>query len=57
MLTVLFVFASDGSGWILHKILWVDLKFAEFSLIRGSSFIELPLCLRYQRLFIEYTQP
>ena len=30
MLTVLFVFASKGSGWILQKILWVDLIFAKF---------------------------
>ena len=45
MLTVLFVFASNGNGWILQKILWVDLEFAKFSPIRGSSFIELPLCL------------
>ena len=42
MLTVLFVFASNGNGWILQKILWVDLKFAKFSPIRGSSFLRCP---------------
>ena len=52
MLTVLFVLASNGSGWILQKILWVDLKFAKFSPICGSSFIELPLCLRNQRYLL-----
>ena len=52
MLTVLFVFASNGSGWILQKILWVDIKFAKFSPIPGSSFIELPLCLRNQRYLL-----
>ena len=51
MLTVLFVFASNGSRWFLQKIIWVDLTFAKFSPLRGSSFIELPLCLRNQRFF------
>ena len=36
--SVLFVFTANGSAWILQKILWVDLKFAKFSPIRGSSF-------------------
>ena len=39
MLTVFFVFAANGSGWILQKILWVDLKFAKFLAIRGSFFL------------------
>ena len=52
MLTVLSVFASKGSRWFLQKIIWVDLTFAKFSPLHGSSFIELPLCLRNQRFFL-----
>ena len=28
ILIILFVFSSNGSGWILQKIMWADLKFA-----------------------------
>ena len=47
MLTGLLMFASNGSGWILQKHL-----VANFLPKRGSSFIELPLCLRNQCYFL-----
>ena len=42
MMSVLTTFASMGSGWVLEKVLKVDVKFARFRRIRGSSYIALP---------------
>ena len=42
MLSILTTFASMGSGWVLEEVLKVDVKFARFRPIRGSSYIALP---------------
>ncbi len=42
MLSVLFIFASGGSGWVVSQINHVDVKMAQFQPIQGSSYIELP---------------
>ena len=47
MLNDPFVFESHGSSLMLQKIIWVDLKFAKFSPMIGSSFFELIVYQRY----------
>ena len=41
MLTVIYNFASHGSGWMLDKIKKVDIKVVKFSPIRASSYLVL----------------
>lgn len=49
MMTSLFNFASQGSGWVLDKIVEGQIKFARFSPIRGSSYIALPASLNSEQ--------
>ena len=42
MPAVLFTFASSGSGWLLEKVLRVNIKFAKYRAASGSSYIDLP---------------
>ena len=42
MMSVLTTFNSLGSGWTLEKVLKVDVKFASFRPILGSSYIAFP---------------
>ena len=42
MLAVLFTFASSGSGWLLEKVLRVNIKFAKYRPASASSYINLP---------------
>ena len=42
VMSLLTTFASTGSGWVLEKVLKVDVNFARFRPIRGSSYIALP---------------
>ena len=42
LLNTLFTFTASGSGWILEKIVNLDVKFATFSPIRGSSYLPTP---------------
>ena len=42
LLNTLFTFTASGSGWILEKIVDLDVKFATFSPIRGSSYLPTP---------------
>ena len=41
MLAVLFTFASSGSGWLLEKVLRVNIKFAKYRPASGSSYVDL----------------
>ena len=42
-LTVLSTFASSGSGGILEKVIKVDVKFAHFRQVNGSSYLAPPM--------------
>ena len=42
MMIVLTTFASNGSGWLLEKIIKVTVNFARYRPITGTSFIVLP---------------
>ena len=42
MMAVLSTFASSGSGWVVEKIIKLDVKFARYRPIRGSSYLALP---------------
>ena len=42
MMAVLSTFASSGSGWVVEKIIKLDIKFARYRPIRGSSYLALP---------------
>ena len=42
MVNTLFTFTASGSGWILDKILELDVNFAAFNPIRGSSYLPTP---------------
>ena len=39
---MLFTFTASGSGWMLDKILGLDVNFALFNPIRGSSYLPTP---------------
>ena len=43
ILTVLATFASSGSGWILEKVIRLDVKFAHYRPVNGSSYLPLPV--------------
>ena len=42
MVEKMFTFASSGSGWLLEKVLRVNIKFAKYRPASGSSYINLP---------------
>ena len=42
MMSILTTFALMGSGWVMKRVLKVDVKFARFRPIRDSSYITLP---------------
>ena len=42
LLNTLFTFTASGSGWILDKIVELEVKFATFNPIRGSSYLPTP---------------
>ena len=42
MKAVLPTFASSGSGWVVEKIIKLDIKFARYRPIRGLSYLALP---------------
>ena len=41
MMAVFPTFASSGSGWVVEKIIKLDIKFARYRPIRGSSYLAL----------------
>ena len=52
MVNTLFTFTASGSGWILNKILELDVSFATFNPIRGSSYLPTPPELDASRLLL-----
>ena len=42
MLDILFMFSSQGSGWILRKVNRLEIKIAAFPPMHASSYIALP---------------
>ena len=42
MLNILFMFSSQGSGWILRKVNRLEIKIAAFAPVHASSYIALP---------------
>lgn len=42
LLSHMSIYATSGSGWIVDKLLKVEIKFTEYSPIRGSSYIPTP---------------
>ena len=42
MLNILFIFSSQGSGWILRKVNRLEIKIAAFAPVHASSYIALP---------------
>ena len=52
LLNALFTFTASGSVWILEKIVDLDVKFATFNPIRGSSFLPTPPELDASRLLL-----
>ena len=52
MVNTLFTFTASGSGWILDKILELDVNFATFNPIRGSSYLPTPPELDASRLLL-----
>ena len=52
ILNTLFTFTASGSGWILEKIVDLDVKFATFNPIRGYSFLPTPPELDASRLLL-----
>ena len=47
---------GEGSGWIMDKIESVDLHIAKYKPIRGSSWVETPVCLVKKKSYCEYTE-
>ena len=52
MVNTLFTFAASGSGWIQDKVTNLEVKFAAFNPIRGSSYIPSPPKLDASRLLL-----
>ena len=52
MVNTLFTFTASGSGWILDKILELDVNFATFNPISGSSYLPTPPELDASRLLL-----
>ena len=42
MMIVLTTFASNGSGWVLEKVIKVIVNFSRYRRVTGSSYIALP---------------
>ena len=42
MINTLFTFTASGSGWLIDKIVQLDINFAAFNPIRGSSYLPSP---------------
>ena len=42
MLNILFMFSSQGSGWILRKVNRLEIKIAAFAPVHASLYIALP---------------
>ncbi len=52
MVTTIATYCSAGSGWMLMKINYVDLKFAKFTPLTGSSYLPTPEFLGSARSLI-----
>ena len=52
MVNTLITFTASGSGWMLDKILELDVNFATFNSIRGSSYLPTPPELDASRLLL-----
>ncbi|XP_028416044.1 uncharacterized protein LOC114539626 [Dendronephthya gigantea] len=48
----LVMFQKEGSGWILDEILHLDLSIAQYSPVKGSSYIPLPSKLKTKKAII-----
>ena len=52
MTNTLFTFTASGSGWIMDRIVELEVKFATFNPIRGSSYLPTPPELDASRLLL-----
>ena len=52
MINTLFTFTASGSGWVVDKIVELDIAFAAFCPIRGSSYLPSPHELDASRLLL-----
>ena len=52
MVNTLYTFTASGSGWILKKIVELDVKFTIFNPIRGFSYLPTPLEMNASRLLL-----
>ena len=52
MINTLFTFTASGSGWVIDKIVQLDINFAAFNPIRGSSYLPSPPELDASHLLI-----
>lgn len=48
----LFLFQKEGSGWVLDEILHLDLNMAQYTPVKGSSYIPLPKILGSKKAII-----
>ena len=48
----LVLFQKEGSGWVLDEILHLDLSIAEYTPVKGSSYIPLPSKLKTKKAII-----
>ena len=46
------IYQKEGSGWILDEILHLDLNMAQYTPLKGSSYIPLPKKLRNKKAII-----
>ena len=52
MTNTLFTFTASGSGWIMDRIVELEVRFATFNPIRGSSYLPTPPELDASRLLL-----
>jgi hypothetical protein len=48
----LVLFQKEGSGWVLDEILHLDLSIAQYTPVKGSSYIPLPSKLKTKKAII-----
>ena len=48
----LVLFQKEGSGWVLDEILHLDLSIAQYTPVKGSSYIPLPSKLKAKKAII-----
>ena len=45
-------YQTNGSGWVIRNLIYLDLYIAEFDPLRASSYLPMPQSLKFRRSFV-----